>query len=214
MLLISGAGSTSPAPEPSGGEALLRRLEERLAGLDSLRASFRQAFRSAATGVSVEERGRLFVARPRLRFDYRRPDKKVFLVDADGTTLAYVPADRTAVRSRLPDEALHLRLLRGESDLARDFHVREVSLKEPAVPGTRHLKLVPRQPDAAIDTLYLEVAPDPPMVRRVLVVDPSRNESDLVLEDVRINPELGAEVFRVSIPSGVEIRDLGSGGGG
>ena len=83
-------------------------MEDRLGRASSLTANFTQTFRSAATAQQVVERGRLFVKRPgRMRWDYKQPDKKVFLVRSDGTTLVYVPADYMAVKSRLPADAPH-----------------------------------------------------------------------------------------------------------
>jgi outer membrane lipoprotein-sorting protein len=205
-LALGLALGVSAAPDEA--DELVRSLEAHHAGLRTLTASFTQAYRSVATGQEIVERGRLYVRRPQLRFDYRKPDRKVFLVEADGTTLAYVPADRSAVRGRLPDEAPHLRLLRGESGLLDDFAARTVTLKSPMVAGSTHLKLVPRSPHEAIDTVYLEVSPGGRTVHRVLVLDRQGNESDLVFEKVRENPGLRAGTFELDLPSGVSVRDL------
>ena len=127
VLLLAGSSGSNPAARSVAsataadtGDAarLLREVESRHAKARTLSASFTQSFRSAALGQEVVERGRLFVKRPgRMRWDYRHPDKKVFVVSPDGSTLTYVPADLMAVRSRIPAEAVHLKLLLGESDL-------------------------------------------------------------------------------------------------
>ena len=194
----------------SAGEAedLLRRVEKRHAGLESMSASFTQAYRSAATGQEIVERGRLFVRRPLIRFDYRRPSKKVFIVEADGTTLAYVPADRSAVKARIPDDAPHLRLLRGDAGLLEDFSVRVVALKEPVVAGSVQLKLTPRRPLHDVDVAYLEVDGETGAIHRVLVFDSLGNESDLLLARVKENPRLSGSVFRLDLPRSVSLRDL------
>ena len=203
-ILLLGA----PAAQADEAEALLRRVEERQGELKSMSASFVQAYRSVATGQEIVERGRLFVQRPLLRFDYRKPSKKVFLVEADGSTMAYVPADRSAVKARIPDDAPHLRLLRGDAGLLDDFTVRLVELKEPAVSGSRQLKLTPRRPLHDVDLAYLEVDGRSGEIHRVLVLDSLGNESDLLLNRVKENPRLGSDVFRLKLPRGVELRDL------
>lgn len=210
LALAAAAAAAEPAGEPAGESAgeLVRRLEAHQASLGSLSASFTQTYRSAATGQELVEKGRIFVKRPYLRFDYRRPDKKVFLVEADGTTLAYVPADRSAVRSALAADAPHLRLLRGEMGLLEDFSARTVTLEEPLEPGSVQLKLVPRRPSAELDLVYLEVSPDARTLHRVLVLDALGNESDLHLQRVRENPALDDGDFRLQLPRGVSVRDL------
>jgi outer membrane lipoprotein-sorting protein len=193
------------APAAAAGEAeeLVQRVEQRHAGLRSMSASFTQAYRSVATGQE-----RVFVQRPLLRFDYRKPSKKVFLVEADGTTLAYVPADRSAVKARIPDDAPHLRLLRGDSGLLEDFSARVVELKKPAVVGSVQLKLTPRRPLHDVDLAYLEVDGESGAIHRVLVLDAMGNESDLLLHRVKENPRLGGSVFRLDLPGSVALRDL------
>ena len=174
----------------------------------TLTAGFTQTFRSAGTGQQLVERGRIFVKRPgRMRWDYRQPDKKVFLVNADGTTLSYVPADLTAVRARLPADAPHLKLLMGDSDLLESFAVTEVQLKDPVAPGSRGLRLTPRKPMEGIELVYLEADPAAASIRRVLVLDALGNESDLVLDKVAENAPLKEDVFDVRLPAGIEVRD-------
>ncbi len=204
VMLLLGAQAASAGE----AEELLRRVEKRHAGLRSMSASFTQAYRSAATGQEIIERGRLFVQRPLIRFDYRRPSKKVFIVEADGTTLVYVPSDRSAVKAKIPDDAPHLRLLRGDSGLLEDFSVRVVTLKEPAVTGSTQLKLTPRRPLHDVDVAYLEIDGETGAIHRVLVLDALGNESDLLLNRVKENPRLSGSVFRLDLPRSVSMRDL------
>jgi outer membrane lipoprotein carrier protein len=189
-------------------EDLVHAVEKRYAAIHTLTANFTQTFRSGELGQSVVERGRIFVRRPgRMRWDYREPEKKIFVVDEDGTTLSYVPADLTAVRARLPADAPHLDLLMGRSNLLEDFAAGEVTLKDPAFPGSRALKLVPRRPMEGIEMVYLEIEPRLLTVERVLVMDPLGNESDLVLDRVTENAVVRPDVFDVRVPPGVSVRD-------
>ena len=221
LAVLASPSVASPRPEPAepltDAEArdLLRRVERRYASLRSLSASFVQSYRSRELGQEVVETGKLFVKRPgRMRWDYRRPDKKVFLVQEDGTTLSYVPADLTAVRGKIPREAPHLRLLLGESDLTSTFEVTGVTLKTPRNPAARHLKLRPQESFQSIEMIYLEVDETTATVERVLVVDRMGNESDLRLEKVRENAALRDAVFRLRLRPGIVVRDLTGESGG
>jgi outer membrane lipoprotein carrier protein len=200
--------ATSAAPAGVSAEDLVRAVEKRYAAIRTLSANFTQTFRSGELSQSVTERGRLFVRRPgQMRWDYREPEKKIFLVEPGGTTLSYLPADLRAIRSRLPSDAPHLDLLMGQSDLLQSFAATEVTLKDPAFPGSRAVKLVPRRPIEGIEMVYLEIEPRMMTVERVLVLDPMGNESDLVLDRVVENAAVKADVFDVRIPAGVSVQD-------
>ena len=142
-----------------------------------------------------------------MRWDYRQPDKKVFVVRQDGTTISYVPADYTAVKGRIPSDAPHLRLLIGDSHLSDGFIATIVKLKQPAFPDSRQLKLTPRKPTEGVEVIYLELDKSTLGVSRVLVVDPLGNESDLVLEKISEDAHVQDDVFDLQLPAGVTVRD-------
>lgn len=211
VLLVAGAAGAAPATQDAGD--LVRAVERRYAAIKSLTASFTQTFRSGELGQQIVEQGRLFVRKPGLmRWDYRQPDKKVFVVKPDGSTLVYVPSDMSATRSRIPSSAPHLRLLMGESDLLASFAASDVQLKDPSFPGSRQIKLVPREPMEGIEMIYLEVDPRLQTVGRILVMDPLGNESDLVLQRVEENAPVRTDAFEVRLPQGVDIVDLAAAG--
>jgi outer membrane lipoprotein-sorting protein len=216
LLAAAGPAAAAAAGDAPSAEDTVRALERRYAAISSLSASFVQTFRSASMGQQVVERGKLYVKRPGLmRWDYRSPDKKVFLVNADGTTVSYVPADLSATRSRMPADAPHLKLLLGQSDLLAGFVASEVELKAPMFPGSRQIKLVPRTPEPTVETVYIEIDRRLGSVLRVLVVDSMLNESDLVLEKVNEDAKLAPDTFDLRLPPGIEMRDtVASSGGG
>lgn len=188
--------------------ALLQAVERRHSDVASLTCSFRQSFRSATTGQVLVEEGRIWVKRPgRMRWDYRLPDKKVFLVEPDGRTLSYVPADMTAVRDRVPEDAPHLQILLGRGNLDASFVVTSVKLKDALDPTASALKLTPRQPMPNIEWAYVEVDPATHAVGRVLVLDSLGNESDLVLSKIKENVPLKDDVFDVRLPAGINVRE-------
>lgn len=207
------APASAPAAPDDQAIGLLRSVEKRYAETASLTCNFRQSYRSAATGQELVEEGRIWVKRPgRMRWDYRAPEKKVFLVEPDGTTLSYVPSDVTAVRDRLPPDAPHLRLLLGTGGLGDSFTVTGVKLKDALDPGAQCLKLVPREAMPSLEWAYLEIDPASLAVGRVLVVDGLGNESDLVFSKVRENASVKDDVFELRLPAGITVRDATGGG--
>jgi len=213
-VIIGGASAHAASPAPADAGELVQAVERRYASIKSLTASFTQTFRSGELGQQISETGRIFMRRPgQMRWDYRAPDKKVFLVKADGTTLAYVPSDMTATRSRIPTTAPQLQLLMGQSDLLATFAASDVQLKDAAFPGSRQVKLVPRQPIEGIEMVYLEIDPRLLTVGRVLVLDAFDNESDLVLQKVEENAPVRADTFDLRLPAGVEMVDALAAGG-
>lgn len=208
------SGAATPVEAPREADRIVRAMEDRLSRAASLAANFTQTFRSAATMQQVVERGRLFVKRPgHMRWDYRQPDKKVFLLRPDGTTLVWIPADYSAVKSRLPADAPHLHLLLGDSRLLDSFAASEVQLKQPVFPGSKQIKLTPRKPADGIEVVYLEIDARTHAIGRVLVIDPMGNESDLVLDKLTEGVRLPDDTFIVRLPPGVTTRDAAASGG-
>jgi len=212
--LLARATAAEP-PAPGSPADVLSRVEQRYAAAGSLVAEFTQTYRSAGLGQSVEEHGKLWVRRPgHMRWEYEAPDRKVYLVETvDGDpgtveTLSYVPADLTAVRSRLAvAEAPHLQLLLGQGHLDDSFAATDVRLKEPRDPASRQLRLVPRRPLQSVEVVYVELDEKDLALERVLVVDALGNESDLVLDKVREGVRVKDSVFDQRLPSGVTVRD-------
>jgi outer membrane lipoprotein carrier protein len=209
LLAAGPLAAAPPAPSAQSGADLVRAVEKRYASARTLTATFSQAYRSAAMGQEVVEGGRLWVKRPgRMRWDYRAPDKKVFLFPGDGTWIAYAPLQAQATRGAAPLDAPHVRLLLGEGSLLEAFDAEEVALREPAVPGSRQVKLTPRKPLDGVALAYLELDPTTLAVARVLVVDPAGNESDLRLSRTKENADVRDAVFDFKVPPGVEVRDV------
>ncbi|MEM7248787.1 MAG: outer membrane lipoprotein carrier protein LolA [Acidobacteriota bacterium] len=210
VLNLMALGLLATTATAQGGKGAFETFASAQAARKSLAASFRQSYVSATLGEEIVEEGRLFFAAPgRLRLDYRRPDKKVFLVEPDGTTLSYVPADAAAWRSRLPAEAWHLELLRGRDDLADRFIVRDLA---PDGSGRSRLELLPRGEDAGgVQRLELELDADHRRLKSILVTDELGNRSRLEFLRWKENPKLPDSTFRLRLPRGVILRDSGEG---
>src|SRR5262245_25614483 len=190
------------ADEVNPAEALARRIDKRHQALGDLTARFTQTYRSGLMQRQVTETGIVSIKRPgRMRWEYREPEKKLFV--ADGKTFYfYVPADRQViVRKPGGERGIPALLLAGRGGILTEFTV----AMEPAPgAGVQRLKLTPRREDPEVETVFLEVDGGD-RVRSIEVLDPQGNQSRFVFEDIRENVGLRDNLFRFQIPQGVEV---------
>src|ERR1700674_4216493 len=100
---------------------LASRLEARYRGAKTLQASFLERY-SENGGVLRTEAGTAYFRRPgKMRWEYERPEKDLFLVDGK-TAWFYVPADHTVTRvpaKQSEDLRTPLALLAGDMKISR-----------------------------------------------------------------------------------------------
>jgi outer membrane lipoprotein carrier protein len=176
-------------------------VEARHQRVNDLQARFVQAYRSAALGQEIVESGTLRFKRPGLmRWEYRKPERKLFI--CDGTDFYfYVPADRQViVRRRERDQGLAYRLLFGEVAVDREF---EATIESTDGASTR-VKLTPRRPDAEVASVVLDVDSDLHL-RGIEIRDLQGNRSGFRFEEVRENRGVADSSFHFEIPAGVEV---------
>jgi chaperone LolA len=201
-VAITGAfAAAAPAAGAGSAEDLARRVERRHRQAEDLTARFVQTYRSGVLGREVTERGTVSMKRPGLmRWEYREPEKKVFVSDGK-TFYFYVPADRQViVREHAGEQGVATFLLSGEGDILEQF---EAAL-DPVPGGDPRLRLTPRKPDASVETVLLEVDAGA-RIRSIEVVDVQGNRSHFRFQDVRENVGLKDKLFRFEIPDGVEV---------
>ena len=198
-LLILASNSGSPASLEA--QRIAAAVEARHRAVNDLQARFVQAYRSAAFGQDVVESGTLRFKRPgRMRWEYRKPERKLFICDG-ASFYFYVPADRQViVRRRGGDQGLAYRLLFGEVAVAREF---EANIESASADGTR-VKLTPRRPDPEVESVVLDVDAGFHL-RGIAIRDLQGNRSEFRFEDVRENRGLADSDFRFEIPAGVEV---------
>ncbi len=181
---------------------MARRLDQRQRSLRDLTARFVQTYRSGALGREVVERGIVSVKRPgRMLWEYKLPEKKLFV--SDGTTAYfYVPADRQViVREQQGDQGLAAFLLSGREGIVDRFNV---SLEPGAPVGLTRLRLSPKEPDPEMESALVDLDAAH-RIRSVQLLDAQGNRSRFDFEDIRENRGLKDSLFRFQIPRGVEL---------
>jgi len=192
-----------------GLEAVVERLEASCARTQDLSAQFTQTVTNRSLGAVREGSGQFQLKRPgKMRWEYEKPEPRLFLTD--GKQLwDYSPVDRqvriqevsTAFTSRLP-----LAFLAGDCDVRREF---AVSLVEHAgtraQPAAKILDLKPKQPEAGVARMLLEVNLKTGLVERATLFDAAGNTTAIAFTQVKLNGGLEDRAFQFTPPAGVLV---------
>jgi outer membrane lipoprotein carrier protein len=198
-LLLAPAPLSSP--NVADTERVLAAVQRHHAALRDFQARFVQTYRSGALAREIVESGAVRFKRPgRMRWEYRVPEKKLFV--SDGRRLYfYVPAERqVVVRKQGGTQTLAFRLLAAETDLAREF----IATMESEAPGATRLRLVPRTPDADVEHILIEID-GTFAINGIEIHDVQGNVSRFRFEDVKENRGLADRVFHFEVPPNVEV---------
>jgi outer membrane lipoprotein carrier protein len=174
-----------------------------------LSAQFHQTATNRALGQVQEASGLFLAKRPgMMRWAYEKPEARLFVTD--GKTLwVYSPSEKqvvvqdiaNALTSRLP-----LSFLTGNCNLSTDF---TIALVENAgtrgLPTTRVLDLKPKQPEAGIARMLLEVTTKGYTVEKTTLFDAYGNTTTITLTQLKLNTGLDDQQFRFTPPPGITV---------
>ncbi|MCU1243147.1 MAG: outer rane lipoprotein carrier protein LolA [Candidatus Acidoferrum typicum] len=202
---------------------LASRMEARYRGAKTLQATFLERYAENGT-VLRSEAGTAYFRRPgKMRWEYERPEKDLFLVDGK-TAWFYVPSDHTVTRipaKQSQDLRTPLALLAGEMKISRicarvEFAEGEKPSREGdavlrcRVRGERKTAASADQPDSALgangaDSIFFEVARDSGELMRLIVRQAGGVEVEFRFENWRFDPPVPETMFRFELPAGVAI---------
>jgi outer membrane lipoprotein carrier protein len=202
---------------------LASRMEARYRSAKTLQATFLERY-SENGAVLRTEVGTAYFRRPgKMRWEYERPEKDLFLVDGK-TAWFYVPADHTVTRvpaKQSEDLRTPLALLAGQMKISRICsHVELADRERPLREGDAVLRCVVRgekkaagsadQPDSALgasgtDAIFFEVARDSGELARLIVRQAGGVEVEFRFENWRFDPPIPETMFRFEPPAGVAI---------
>ena len=214
-------------PLPSRNEAsnLAAGMETRYRSSTTLQATFLERY-SENGAVLRTEAGIAYFRRPgKMRWEYDRPEKDLFLVDGK-TAWFYVPADHTATRvpaKQSEDLRTPLALLAGRMKISRICsHVELAGRENPLREGDAVLHCAVRgQPKNAgnaasaeadnafgsdgADTIFFEVARDSGELARIIVRQAGGIQVEFRFENWRFDPPIPESMFHFEPPPGVAI---------
>src|ERR1700716_2406366 len=202
-------------------KAIVARLQAKYRSARTLQAAFLERYTENGRVVRTEA-GTAYFRRPgKMRWEYERPEKDLFLVDGK-TAWFYVPADHTVTRvpaKQSEDLRTPLALLVGQMKISRicsrvDLAAREKPLRQGdvvlqcAVRGEN--KSAPSTDSLGAngtDAIFFEVAPDSGELARLIVRQAGGVEVEFRFENWRFDPPIPEAMFRFQPPAGVAIVD-------
>jgi outer membrane lipoprotein carrier protein len=210
-------------PVPSGNEAsnLAARMETRYRNAKTLQATFLERY-SENGAVLRTEAGTAYFRRPgKMRWEYDRPEKDLFLVDGK-TAWFYVPADHTVTRvpaKQSEDMRTPLALLAGQMKISRICsHVELADREHPLREGDAVLRCVVRGQgkdsapasdtafgDDGADAVFFEVARSSGELTRIIVRQAGGIAVEFRFENWRFDPPIPETMFHFEPPPGVAI---------
>jgi len=205
---------SSPASSAVGGstdplEEFVRQFESSYHTVRTIRADFTQTY--VSEGRTRIESGVVYFARGGLmRWDYQRPQPKLFLCDGK-TLLLYIPEEKQLTRSPLKasdDIRIPFRLLLSRLELRRVFSRLEFApdaLEHP--PADRVLRAYPKKGyEEEYHQVLMVVGPEFD-IRRLVVFLPDQSTMEFSFDHIGRNTPVSRSLFRFTPPPGTEIID-------
>jgi outer membrane lipoprotein carrier protein len=212
-----------PRSDNREAAGLVSRMEARYRSAKTLQATFLERY--AENGSLLRsEAGTAYFRRPgKMRWEYERPEKDLFLVDGK-TAWFYVPADHTVTRvpaKQSQDLRTPLALLAGQMKISRicsrvDLADGEQPLREGDAILRCRVRGQQRSDGGAVETdsvlgtgasdaVLFEVARGTGELSRLIVRQGGGIEMEFRFENWRFDPKLPDTMFRFDPPAGVAI---------
>jgi outer membrane lipoprotein carrier protein len=172
-------------------------------------ANFQQSVTSAAaSGMTTEASGKLYYEKPRqMRWEYEKPEPQVFVANHQLAWL-YVPSEKQISLSdskKIFSHPLAQTFFEGVAELRKHYQVtldHSRSGKDLAV-----LKLLPKNEDPEIRTLYLSIDLQTHRISIIEVHNALGNINRISLNAQRAVVSLDPKLFQLDIPPSVDIVD-------
>jgi outer membrane lipoprotein carrier protein len=183
----------------------LKAVEKRYNAPRTLRVAFEQTYKQPGRPPRTES-GDLYLRRPsRMRWDYKRPAGKLFLID--GTHVFYYnPANGIVEKSKLKesdDVRAPLAFLIGRLDFERDFK----EFRHRAEGSDRVVVAKPRSDKAPYDEVEFVITQGLD-IRRLVINAPDHSTTAFQFSNLALNPPVADKLFRFEMPAGAELIEI------
>ena len=221
-LLLAAAGAYAAGAAPGGGaqplsetpEDLQQALQRRYELVRDFSADFVHTYRGGLLRTTLVESGTVLVKKPgRMRWDYREPDRKLYL--SDGRYLySHIPEDRQVIVGELPgagEATTPALFLAGRGNFATDFAAAFDAVDDPP-PNSRVLRLTPTRPERDFEFLIVVVDAPSLAIVRLVAYDLQGGVSTFHFSNLRENVGLSDDPFTFSIPRDADVIDTTTSG--
>ena len=223
IVIVALALLIFPLTGSQQAQQLALRMESRYRSAKTLQATFLERYCENGSVLRTEA-GTAYFRRPgKMRWEYERPEKDLFLVDGK-TAWFYVPADHTVTRvpaKQSEDLRTPLALLAGEMKISRICaRVELADSEKPLREGDAVLRCRVRgeKKDAenaaqagsvlganGTDAIFFEISRDTGELARLIVRQAGGVEVEFRFENWRFDPPIPKTMFRFEPPAGVAI---------
>ncbi|MEN3337311.1 MAG: outer rane lipoprotein carrier protein [Acidobacteriota bacterium] len=205
------APAARPAPEPrqQSAQEVAAALQKKYDAIRDFTADFVHESEGGVLRKKQTESGVVQVKKPgKMRWDYKKPEPKVFVSDGRRIYL-HVPADNQVIVSPVPegDQATTAVLfLVGKGNLTRDFTVKYMP---GAAADAYALRLQPKLPDRDYDWLQIVVDRRTLQIRSLSAADSQGGRSTFQFSNLKENVGVSDKVFEFKIPRGADVTTNG-----
>ena len=203
--------TASQATSPSAAE-VAAALQRKYDKIRDFSADFTHQHQSGVLRRKAVEQGSLLVKKPgKMRWEYKSPEKKLFV--SDGTRIYFHDLGNNQVTvSEVPksDEAASAALfLTGKGNLPRDFDASFIVAAEGSPQETYALRLDPKTPQGEYDWLEIVVDRDTLLIRTLTAAEKQGGRSTFLFSKFKENIGIGDKPFDFAIPRGAEVIHAG-----
>lgn len=208
LAVLAGPLAGRPAAQASAlppAAEIASRVQARYDQIRDFTAEFVHTYEGGVLRRKVTERGVVQVKKPgRMRWEYRTPEKKLFVSDGRDMYLHEVAANQVTIFPvpQGDEAATAVLFLAGRGHVTRDF---TVSHTEGADAGTYALRLTPKAPELDYDWLVLVVDRDSYQIRSLRAADNQGGRSTFEFSGYQENTGLSDRVFTFTIPRGADV---------
>ncbi|OGP14892.1 MAG: outer membrane lipoprotein carrier protein LolA [Deltaproteobacteria bacterium GWA2_54_12] len=182
--------------------AVVSKLQSKYESITSLKADFTQEVTSRGM-PALKSEGKVWLKKPgRMRWEYKKPAKD--LIVSDGRTIWLFQPDLNQVIERPA--------LSSASSMATDFLSgigsveKEFDVKLAALETVNHvLILTPKQEQAGLKKLILEVGKETSIVEKTVITDHFGNQTAVTFSNIRLNASMKDSLFKYTPPRGASI---------
>jgi outer membrane lipoprotein carrier protein len=210
LLLMCAALPASAKTHLAIGD-ILKQTETYYQQIQAFSAVFHQVTTSAAASAvaKTEASGRLYYQKPRqMRWEYDKPELQAFVANRDVAWL-YVPGEKQISlfdANRFFSSPLARAFFDGIVELKVRFTVTLDALQSTNAAAV--LKLIPKEEDPNIKTLYLWIDLKTYRIQTLESHDMLGNINRIVLDSQQASPQLDPKLFQLDVPPSTAVVDI------
>lgn len=199
--------AASPAAASLPLDEFIAKVQSSYHDVKAIRADFTQTY-DAGGGNRVESGTVVFARGGRMRWDYRKPEKKVFLSN-NKDVLLYLPEEQQLNRSSVKqseDYRVPFRLLLSRFDLKKVFDKFEDADNQFKHPAEDRVIIAYPKHAEKLGYKHVVMEFDPQMnIRRLLIAYSNNSVMEFRFSNIDRNPTLASALFNLTPPAGTRI---------